>query len=143
MNEQRLQPRPECGTQHDTDCTSSPYSTINSMGPNPGSIDDGERTTTFSNTIPIDWSDDSSGRPSCTPNTAQKTGNPIFNRLIDGIDLLKDIHALHSVMHHLSDGCATYTVLGFRAEYGRFENRRGENRGSHVWYNARLSRMSR
>ena len=79
------------------------------MGPDPGSAGDAD-----------------SGWLSRIPNIAGGKDNPIFSQIIDGLDFLKEIHALNSVRYHRSSGCATLTsfLLALSAKYERFEDAR-------------------
>lgn len=116
MNEQP--PRAECGIQDDTESTSSPYSTTNAVGLNPDPIqvvvDSGPSATESPSAVP---NDQSVGFPSYSPNILQ-VASPIFGRLVDGVELLKEIHVLRSVppILVLIPVCYTYLPLGFIEE---------------------------
>jgi len=110
MNEQP--PRAECGIQDYTQSTSSPYSTTNAVGldPNPiqVGIDSGPSATESPGAVP---NDQSGGFPSYSPNTSQ-VASLVFGRLIDGVELAKEIHVLRSVLPILVP--IPYVTLTFR-----------------------------
>ena len=108
MNEQPL--GVECGTQ-DAQVASSPYPTTNAVGLDPDPIqvaDSGDSATGSSSTVPIELND--RGRI-LSHHISQTTGSSIYGHLLAGVELVKEIHLLHSVLRRLSHclSCETLT----------------------------------